>query len=91
MLEKHNKKYVMVDAFSNHQAHLPNTAVTFRDTESDLLKQVNTQHFLGWAHYDAETMVEWSYGTPHGPKGHPLEEGHRKIADKIIEHIEANW
>ena len=91
MLEKHNKKYVMVDAFSNHQAHLQNTAVTFRDTESDLSKQVNTQHFLGWAHYDAETMVEWSYGTPHGPKGHPLEEGHRKIADKIIEHIEANW
>ena len=94
MLEKHNKKYVMVDAFANHQARYNNTQVTYRNTESDLSKQVNTQHFLGWADFDvqgAETMVEWSYGTPQGPKGHPLEEGHRKIADKIIEHIEANW
>jgi len=94
MLEKHNKKYVMVDAFANHQASYTNTRVTYRNTESDLSKQVNTQHFLGWADFDvqgAETMVEWSYGTPQGPKGHPLEEGHRKIADKIIEHIEANW
>tara|TARA_B100001057_G_scaffold476968_1_gene545651 strand:- start:1758 stop:2420 length:663 start_codon:yes stop_codon:yes gene_type:complete len=91
MLEKHHKKYVMVDAFSNHIAKWHNTHVTFRDTESDLSKQINTKHFAGWSDYDAETMVEWSYGTPQGPKGHPLEEGHRKIADKIIEHIEVSW
>ena len=31
------------------------------------------------------------YGTPQGVKGHPLEEGHRMIADKIIKHIETQW
>ncbi len=30
-------------------------------------------------------FVEWAYGTPHGPGGHPLEQGHKQIAEKIYE------
>jgi lysophospholipase L1-like esterase len=33
------------------------------------------------------SVGEWTYGTPHGPNGHPLEQGHEIIADKIYEHI----
>ena len=35
----------------------------------------------------AISVGEWCYGTPHGPNGHPLEQGHEIIADKIYEHI----
>lgn len=34
-----------------------------------------------------KSVAEWTWGTPHGPNGHPLEAGHEIIADKIYEHI----
>lgn len=33
------------------------------------------------------SVAEWTYGSPQGPNGHPLEAGHKIIADKIYEHI----
>jgi len=33
------------------------------------------------------SVAKWTYGTPHGPNGHPLEQGHEIIAEKIYEHI----
>lgn len=33
------------------------------------------------------SVGEWTYGAPHGPNGHPLEQGHELIADKIYKHI----
>ena len=33
------------------------------------------------------SVAEWTYGTPHGPNGHPLSAGHEIIANKIYEHI----
>lgn len=41
-------------------------------------------NYLGWPN---ETMMEWTYGTPQGPNGHFLEQGHEQVADKIYEHI----
>ena len=79
----------MVDAFANHQMRIAGTHMPYRDSESDLSNQINIQHYLGWS--DSSSMVEWVYGTPQGVKGHPLEEGHRMIADKIIKHIETQW
>jgi hypothetical protein len=32
-------------------------------------------------------FVDWAYETPHGPKGHPLELGHRRIADEITKYV----
>ena len=32
-------------------------------------------------------LVEWAYNAPRGPGGHPLEEGHKLIADEILKHI----
>ena len=33
------------------------------------------------------SMVEWMGDCPKGPDGHPLESGHKRIANKINEHI----
>ena len=41
-------------------------------------------NYLGWPN---ESMMEWTYGTPQGPGGHFLEQGHAIVADKIYEHI----
>jgi len=43
---------------------------------------IDTDKFIGWPNTG---FMEWAYGTPHGPGGHPLEEGHQLIAEKIIE------
>jgi lysophospholipase L1-like esterase len=32
-------------------------------------------------------LVEWAYDAPRGLDGHPLEEGHKLIADEILKHI----
>jgi hypothetical protein len=40
--------------------------------------------YLGWPN---EGIVEWMGDCPKGPGGHPLEQGHIKIALKINEHI----
>ena len=36
------------------------------------------------------SVGEWTYGTLHGPGGHPLEQGHEIIANKIYEHIKSS-
>ena len=33
------------------------------------------------------SVAEWTWKTPHGPNGHPLEDGHKIIANKIYEHL----
>ena len=29
-------------------------------------------------------LVEWVYGMPHGIMGHPLQQGHERIAHEIV-------
>ena len=43
---------------------------------------IDDSRFVGWPR---EGFVEWAYGTPHGPGGHPLEQGHQRIAEKLYE------
>ena len=74
-LKQHNKKYVMIDAFGNDKVRYLNK------TLSQLIEK---DYFLGWP---TETMMEWAYGTPRGPNGHFLEQGHEIVADKIYEYI----
>jgi hypothetical protein len=38
--------------------------------------------FVGWPN---DGMVEWAHDSPRGPGGHPLEQGHKLIAEKIYE------
>lgn len=70
-----NKKLIVLDSFGN---------AIKRTLYNLLTSQIDTQYFVGWPN---ESMMNWTYPTPHGPGGHFLEEGHAKVADKIYEHI----
>lgn len=55
--------------------------------EADLQRlwdRVDATHYPGWPH---EGIYMWQSDCPKGPKGHPLELGHERIAEKINEHI----
>ena len=56
----------------------------FAHKHSKLLDEIDQTQF---AHPMSDAVAEWTYGTPQGPGGHPLEDGHKIIADKIYEHI----
>ena len=78
-LKNNDKKYLMLDAFGNHQD------LGRRSTNNkDLFKQIDKNTFLGWPN---ETMMEWTYNTPQGPERHFLEQGHQRVAEKINEYI----
>ena len=49
-----------------------------------LVGQVDKDHYIGWPRTG---MTEWMGDCPKGPRGHPLESGHQRIAEKINEHI----
>jgi hypothetical protein len=76
-LKQHNKQYIMLDAFGNTQN-------LERNKNQDLIDQIDKKLFLGWPN---ESMMEWTYGTAQGPRGHFLEDGHKIVAEKINEHI----
>jgi lysophospholipase L1-like esterase len=78
-LKNNNKKYLMLDAFGNHQ----NVGRRSNDN-NNLIKQIDKDSFLGWPD---QSMMEWTNGTPQGLNGHFLEQGHKQVADKIYEHI----
>jgi len=49
-----------------------------------LAGQVDATMYPGWP---LSGSTEWTFNQPHGPGGHPLEQGHALIAEKINEHI----
>ena len=51
---------------------------------ANLIDRVDPATYAGWP---LSGSTEWTFGTPHGPGGHPLEQGHEIIAEKIYEHI----
>ena len=78
-LKQRNIKYVMLSVVSNEYYHK-----TFYNEDAALPKLVDAQHFVGWPR---EGMAEWTNGCKRGPRGHFLEEGHRKVTAKLYEHI----
>jgi hypothetical protein len=48
----------------------------------DLIKHIDTSIFIGWPN---ETMDTWTRDLPRGPMHHPLEAGHKVIAEKYYE------
>ena len=73
-LKFNSKKYIMLDTFDNNNYRKNNTVVD----------QIDCTYYVGWP---TTTMMEWTYETPQGPKGHFLEQGHEIVADKIYEYI----
>lgn len=75
----HNVACVMFIACGAHNSHKQ-----YHQKFKKLVDAIDQTMFVG----DMFTSVsEWTFGTPHGPNGHPLEAGHEIIADKIYEHI----
>jgi hypothetical protein len=74
------QKYLMLDAFGNHQTDYRRNA----EQNKDLVDQIDTAYYMGWPD---ESMMEWAYNAPIGPNGHFLEQGHEQVANKIYEHI----
>lgn len=71
--------FIMMDAFGNH--------LDSRRTDTKfnvLLNQVDPTTFIGWPD---STMMDWAKNTPHGPGNHFLEEGHKIVADRVIERL----
>ena len=49
-----------------------------------LFDKIDTSRFVGWPD---QGMVEWAYPSPVGPRGHPLELGHKKTADHLLKNL----
>ena len=49
-----------------------------------MVKAVDSRYYLGWYQ---QGMTEWMGDCPKGIRKHPLELGHKRIADKVYEHI----
>lgn len=74
---KQNKQpYLFLNAFGNQQS-LPKYDLATKQL-------IDSEYFLGWPN---EGIVEWVYGLPKGPYGHPLEQAHELIAEKIYTHL----
>lgn len=71
-----NIPYLMFNAFDNEKV-IPTSISKFKDI-------IDTKYFIGW---QDESVVNWVYGMPHKPKGHPGEEAHVRIAEIIYENI----
>lgn len=79
-LKQNSKNYLMADSFGNNLFG-PNKR---SQPSQKLLSQIKKEFFLGWP---TETMMHWTTDCPRGPKGHFLEQGHQRVAEKFNEHI----
>jgi hypothetical protein len=77
--KQHNQKYIMLQ--SHYSQHFNKKWI---DVDTNLFQFIDTTYFLGWPY---ESMMEWTFGTPQGPYGHFLEQGHEIVTDKIYEYI----
>ena len=49
-----------------------------------MLSFLNTDCFIGWP---GDDFIKWSRGSPLGPNGHFLEQGHKQVAEHMYEQI----
>ena len=77
--EVHNVRCVMFIACGSHQSHQ-----IYHSKHKTLIDAIDHSMFVDGMF---TSVGEWTYGLPHGPGGHPLEQGHEIIAEKIYEHI----
>lgn len=78
-LQIKNQRYLFCSAYDNQHRF-----GKFYKTCQDYYDLIDDSKFIGWPN---DGMVEWAYKTPRGPGGHPLEEGHKRIADEISKHL----
>jgi hypothetical protein len=79
MCKLHNIPCVMFVACGAHVYHQQ-----YHSKFEKLLSAIDQSQFVDGMF---TSVSEWTYRTPHGPNGHPLEHGHEIITKKIYEHI----
>lgn len=75
-LENNYVEYVMFNAFGNQELIQKYDMIEYM--------YINQDRFLGWPD---EGFVEWVYGTPTKPKGHPGEKAHQIVAEKLCQFL----
>ena len=78
-LQNHGIEYIMCNVFDNQHRF----GKHYKDNQG-YYELIDDTKFLGWPMHG---FVEWAYDTPHGPGGHPLEQGHQRIADEIAKYL----
>jgi hypothetical protein len=70
---------VMFNACGSYESH-----IKYHKKFPHLVAAIDDNYFVDGMFVG---VGHWTYKLPHGPNGHPLQEGHHKIADKIYGHI----
>ena len=71
-----NVNYKFINTFDNHELNKK-----YSEISQEYVDLIDTDQFIGWPNH---SMMEWMGDCEKGPKGHPLELGHRRIADAIF-------
>jgi len=79
-LDGRHAKYLFFSAFDNQK--------TFKDLRTPLRSKIEVSKFIGWPD---EGFVEWAYPCELGPRGHPLERGHAKVAGKLLDALDKRY
>lgn len=78
-LEAKNAKYLFFSAFDNQQQY-----ESRKKAHANLLGKIKGGQYIGWP---SDGFTEWAYQCKLGPRGHPLEDGHEKVAGRILQSI----
>ena len=78
-LKERGIKYIMLSTVANEYYH-----TVYYTKIRPLSTQVDAMYYPGWP---TEGMAEWTTGCKRGEHGHFLEEGHKRVAVKLYEHI----
>ena len=76
-LESQHVKWLFLSAFDNQSQY-----TKYNKNMRAMMSKVATSNFVDWP---SGGITEWVYPSPLGPKGHPLEEGHAKVAAKLLD------
>lgn len=89
LCKSHNINCTMFLAIDPLTGDLFKSTIETFDSVKSLLNMIDFAMFVD--HSLHTNAGEWVKGTPLGPEGHPLELGHKIIANKVYEHIENHW
>lgn len=81
-LKSKNQQYVFVSTFG-----LQDLNQQYKQKHRHLIAQIDKDNYLGWP---SAGMVEWMGDCKKGAGGHPLDDGHQRIFEKIYEHVSSS-
>jgi len=83
-LKSRNQRYLFCSTFGMHSDLRTELYKEYSEKLNYLIEQVDKDYYVDWPEWG---MTDWMGDCPKGPRDHPLELGHQRIAEKINEHI----